>query len=193
MIDIVKEKKQLRKILSLRREKIKTRTTNVFNIKLFKELANIIDLENITTIASFNSIKSEISTNELNNYLMNLKKTLSFPIIEKENNALVFRSYKFNENLNIGKFNIKEPSKFNEEVLPQLFFVPCLGFDLQGFRLGYGGGFYDRTFTNLKKLNFNFYSVGFAFDDQKQEKLPKEIFDYKLDFVLTEKELYKFL
>jgi len=35
--------------------------------------------------------------------------------------------------------------------------------------------------------------VGFAFDDQKQEKLPKEIFDYKLDFVLTEKELYKFL
>ena len=79
------------------------------------------------------------------------------------------------------------------DVIPQLFFVPCLGFDLKGFRLGYGGGFYDRTFANLKKLNFNFYSVGFAFDDQKQEKLPTEIFDYKLDFVLTEKELYKFL
>lgn len=192
MIDIVKEKKQLRKILSLRREKIKTRTTNVFNIKLFKELANIIDLENITTIASFNSIKSEISTNELNNYLMNLKKTLSFPIIEKENNALVFRSYKFNENLNIGKFNIKEPSKFNEEVLPQLFFVPCLGFDLNGFRIGYGGGYYDKTFTKLKNCNFKFVTVGFAFDKQLINLVPIEEFDYKLDFVLTEKQLYSF-
>ena len=64
---------------------------------------------------------------------------------------------------------------------------------MEGFRLGYGGGFYDRTFAKLKKLNLKFYSVGFAFDDQKQNTLPREIFDYKLDFVLTEKQLYKFL
>ena len=43
-----------------------------------------------------------------------------------------------------------------------------------------------------KKSNFKFYSVGYAFDDQKQIKIPKESFDYKLDFVLTEKQVYKF-
>ena len=104
-----------------------------------------------------------------------------------------FKRSNLKSTFKLGKFNIPEPVEDKNDVIPQLFFVPCLGFDLQGFRLGYGGGFYDRTFANLKKLNFNFYSVGFAFDDQKQEKLPKEIFDYKLDFVLTEKELYKFL
>ena len=74
-----------------------------------------------------------------------------------------------------------------------IFFVPCLGFDLKGYRIGYGGGFYDKTFEKLKKLNLSFNTVGFAFDDQKQNTLPREVFDYKLDFVLTEKQLYKFL
>ena len=84
-------------------------------------------------------------------------------------------------------------TKDNYEIIPQLFFVPCLGFDLEGFRIGYGGGFYDKTFAKLKKLNLAFYTVGFAYDDQKQNKLPVEKFDYKLDFVLTEKQLYTFL
>ena len=44
-----------------------------------------------------------------------------------------------------------------------------------------------------KKLNLFFNTVGFAYDDQKQNKLPVEKFDYKLDFVLTEKQLYTFL
>ena len=93
----------------------------------------------------------------------------------------------------MGKFNIPEPTNNNNEIIPQLFFVPCLGFDLEGFRIGYGGGFYDKTFANLKKLNLAFHTVGFAYDDQKQNKLPVEKFDYKLDFVLTEKQLYTFL
>ena len=42
-------------------------------------------------------------------------------------------------------------------------------------------------------INHKFYTVGFAFDDQKQNKIPIDIFDYKLDFVLTEKQLYKFI
>ena len=102
------------------------------------------------------------------------------------------KKYNINEDLKPGKFNILEPKKENEEIIPQLFFVPCLGFDLKGYRLGYGGGFYDKIFSKFKTLNHKFYAVGFAFDDQKQNEIPKENFDYKLDFVLTEKQLYKF-
>ena len=64
---------------------------------------------------------------------------------------------------------------------------------MNGYRLGYGGGFYDKTFAKLRKLNLKFYTVGFAFDAQKQNKIPIDGFDYKLDFVLTEKQLYKFI
>ena len=64
---------------------------------------------------------------------------------------------------------------------------------MNGYRLGYGGGFYDKTFAKLKKLNLFFYTVGFAFDEQRQNKLPIDEYDYKLDFVLTEKQLYKLI
>ena len=122
-----------------------------------------------------------------------MNKKLAFPIIENNLEELIFKSINSNKKFKLGKFNIPEPTTDNLEMTPQLFFVPCLGFDLDGYRIGYGGGFYDKTFEKLKKLNLLFYTVGFAYDGQKQNKLPIEKFDYKLDFVLTEKQLYTFL
>ena len=55
------------------------------------------------------------------------------------------------------------PLKDNIETIPQLFFVPCLGFDLNGYRIGYGGGYYDRTFAKLNQLKYKFYTVGQIF------------------------------
>ena len=88
--------------------------------------------------------------------------------------------------------NIKEPPKLNEILYPELIFVPCLAFDNNGFRLGYGGGYYDKTLSQYKKNNINFISVGFAFDDQKVNNVPTDKFDIKLDYVITEKKIYTF-
>jgi len=86
-----------------------------------------------------------------------------------------------------------EPSKFSNLVLPELFFVPCLGFDHKGYRIGYGGGYYDKTFAYLKNNNMTFISVGFAFEEQKITEVPIDKFDYRLDYILTEKQLYRIL
>ena len=190
---LVSQKKDLRKILIKKREKIKKNVDVEFNYKVFDQLRELIDFEKIQDVASFMSIRSEISTDQLNNKIMELGKNLSFPVIGKNSDQLNFKTVDAKNSFKLGKFNIPEPINDNKDVIPQLFFVPCLGFDLNGFRLGYGGGFYDRTFAKFNKLNLKFYSVGFAFDDQKQNKLPREVFDYKLDFVLTEKQLYNFL
>jgi 5-formyltetrahydrofolate cyclo-ligase len=139
------------------------------------------------------SIRSEISTNKLNKAILDMDKKLAFPTIEKNAESLVFKTTNSDKSFKLGKFNIPEPTNDNKEIIPQLFFVPCLGFDLRGYRIGYGGGFYDKTFEKLKKLDLLFYTVGFAYDEQKLIKLPIEKFDYKLDFVLTEKQLYTFL
>ena len=190
---LVSQKKDLRKILIKKIEKIKKNVDVEFNYKVFDQLRELIDFEKIQDVASFMSIRSEISTDQLNNKIMELGKNLSFPVIVKNSDQLNFKTVDAKNSFKLGKFNIPEPINDNKDVIPQLFFVPCLGFDLNGFRLGYGGGFYDRTFAKFNKLNLKFYSVGFAFDDQKQNTLPREVFDYKLDFVLTEKQLYKFL
>ena len=193
MNKIISQKIKLRKIISKKRDLIKKNSINEFNLKAFKELINYINFGDIKYVASFISIRSEISTSQLNDNIVKQKKILSFPVIEKNSNELVFKKFNFSEDLRPGKFNIPEPSNDNDEVIPQLFFVPCLGFDSNGYRLGYGGGYYDRTFAKLDSLKKKFYTVGFAFDGQKQNKIPKENFDYKLDFVLTEKLLYTFL
>ena len=87
---------------------------------------------------------------------------------------------------------IKEPPLKNKILIPEVLFVPCLAFDNFGYRLGYGGGYYDRTLSFLQKNKKKFISIGYAFDDQKVFKLPKDKFDIKLDYVITEKKIYTF-
>ena len=193
MNEIIDQKKILRKILTDKRRLIKKNTKIEFNIEAFNQLTKKIQFNAVDCIGSFMSIRSEISTKQLNGTILEMKKKLAFPTIEKNLETLTFKTTNSYKSFKIGKFKIPEPTNDNNEIIPQLFFVPCLGFDLNGFRIGYGGGFYDKTFAKLKKLNLVFYTVGFAYDDQKQNKLPVEKFDYKLDFVLTEKQLYTFL
>jgi len=193
MNETLNQKKNLRKILTEKRNLIKKNTNLEFNIEAFNQLTEQIKFNAIDCIGSFMSIRSEISTNQLNAKILNMKKKLAFPSIEKNSETLIFKKTNSLKNFKLGKFNIPEPKNDNKEIIPQLFFVPCLGFDLKGYRIGYGGGFYDKTFEKLNKLNLLFYTVGFAYDDQKQNELPIEKFDYKLDFVLTEKQLYTFL
>ena len=193
MNETLNQKKNLRKILSEKRNLIKKNTNLEFNIEAFNQLTEQIKFNAIDCIGSFMSIRSEISTNQLNAKILNMKKKLAFPSIEKNSETLIFKITNSLKSFKLGKFNIPEPKNDNKEIIPQLFFVPCLGFDLKGYRIGYGGGFYDKTFEKLNKLNLLFYTVGFAYDDQKQNELPIEKFDYKLDFVLTEKQLYTFL
>ena len=191
--EILNQKKNLRKILTEKRNLIKKNTNFEFNIDAFNQLTEQIKFNAVDCIGSFMSIRSEISTKQLNKTILEMKKKLAFPTIEKNLETLTFKTINSHKSFKTGKFNIPEPTNNNNEIIPQLFFVPCLGFDLEGFRIGYGGGFYDKTFSKLKQLNLVFYTVGFAYDDQKQNKLPVEKFDYKLDFVLTEKQLYTFL
>ena len=193
MNEILNQKKNLRKILTEKRNLIKKNTNLDFNIDAFNQLTEQIKFNAVDCIGSFMSIRSEISTKQLNKTILEMKKKLAFPTIEKNLETLTFKTTNSLKSFKMGKFNIPEPTNNNNEIIPQLFFVPCLGFDLEGFRIGYGGGFYDKTFSKLKQLNLVFYTVGFAYDDQKQNKLPVEKFYYKLDFVITEKQLYTFL
>ncbi len=92
----------------------------------------------------------------------------------------------------------KLPDSFKEIIKPvsvlnpELIFVPCLAFDKKGNRLGYGGGYYDRTFAYLNKINHRFISVAYAYEEQKLDYIPIDKFDFKVDYVITEKNLYSF-
>ena len=191
--NLLDKKKEFRKKQIAIRKKLFSNINKVFDEYLFEELFKKINFETTNIVSSFISINTEICTSELNNYLLKKNKILCLPTILKKDYHLVFRNFINNDDLIEGFMKIKEPPNNSEIVIPELIFVPCLAFDNFGFRLGYGGGYYDRTFSFLKNNKRKFISVGYAFDGQKVTEVPKDKFDIKLDYVITEKKIYSFV
>ena len=192
MNNIKDEKLIIRKKQRILRDKIFNNNPSHFALSLFNKLFEKINFQEINIISSFISINSEINTEELNNLIFTKNKILCLPVIEKKNSYLIFKQFKSEENFVKGHMNISEPQNKNKVLNPELIFVPCLAFDLKGNRLGYGGGYYDRTFAYLNKINHTFISVAYAYEDQKLDYIPTDKFDFKVDYVITEKNLYSF-
>ena len=192
-ISIFDQKKNLRIKQSIIRKNLSYNIKNSFNVKIFNEFCEKINFESIKVVSSFKSINTEISTEDLNSLILNKNKILCLPVIIDKDGPLTFKKFNNNEELINGYMNIKEPPIQNKILNPELIFVPCLAFDHNGFRLGYGGGYYDKTLSQYKKNNINFISVGFAFDDQNVSNVPRDKFDIKLDYVITEKKIYSFI
>ena len=117
---------------------------------------------------------------------------MSMPVVDVQKKIMTFRKWLPNDQLTCGPFGIFEPSFNKETILPQIMIVPMLMFDRELSRLGYGGGFYDKSIVKLKK-NFQkekkfFITIGLAYSEQEIEKIPIEKHDMKLDYIVTEKE-----
>ena len=100
-----------------------------------------------------------------------------------------FYKYNTNDPLYVNKYGIPEPLKKNK-IKPNILLVPLVAFDSNCYRIGYGGGYYDRYLKKLEKKKL-FKSIGFAFSFQKTKHLPIEIFDKSLNMVITDKKIYK--
>ncbi len=83
---------------------------------------------------------------------------------------------------------IPVPSEQASTVRPDLLLVPLLAFCSLGYRLGYGGGYYDRTLADLRRQSNTVVAVGFAYSDQEFEAVPHDDTDERLDWVVTERE-----
>lgn len=119
---------------------------------------------------------------------------ISLPVVseEKEDKKLIFRMFDTTDDLKMGKFNIFEPKKNKKEVVPDVLFVPFLAFDLKGYRLGYGGGYYDITINYIKKIEKKVLKVvGIGYFSQMIEAVPFQKFDEKMDGILTEKGYFE--
>jgi 5-formyltetrahydrofolate cyclo-ligase len=112
---------------------------------------------------------------------------IAFPRIAAKGLPLEYHRIPDGEALAPGAFGIHEPLDSWPRVRPDLLLVPLLAFDSRGHRLGYGGGFYDRTLAIL-----NVPAIGIAYAGQEAASLPDEPHDRTLDMVLTEQGIRKF-
>lgn len=110
--------------------------------------------------------------------------TVGVPVIEKAGQPLKFAEWSSNSVMVAGAFGalIPETPRFFE---PEILIVPLLAFNRTGGRLGYGGGFYDRTLEMLRGRRPTL-AIGFAFAGQEVDDLPLEATDQPLDLIVTE-------
>ena len=96
-----------------------------------------------------------------------------------------FFQWSKNEPLVINKYGIPEP--ISEKVIyPDILLVPLLAFDSRLYRIGYGGGYYDRYIKKIKQKK-KITTIGLAYSFQKIREVPINKYDIKLDFVITNK------
>ena len=115
------------------------------------------------------------------------KFLISLPVIS-DSNHMNFFNWASDTFLKVNNMGIPEPVS-KKIVYPDLILVPLVGFDKKKFRLGYGGGYYDRYIEKVSKFK-KIKTIGLSFSFQKIKKLPTNKFDKKLDFIITENKIY---
>ena len=147
---------------------------------------------NIKTASLYYPINNEISPFEFTKYFEERKIVMSMPVVDIKKKSMLFRKWSPKDDLAIGSLGNLEPTHEKEIILPQIMIVPMLMFDREFIRLGYGGGYYDKSIIKLKKHfqkeKFFFITVGLAYSAQEFNKLPREKHDMNLDYIVTEKE-----
>ena len=119
----------------------------------------------------------------------NLRAVL--PVVLRDGEPLIFRRWRQGLKLESGPLRTRHPAASSPEMKPDLLIIPLLAFDAEGYRIGWGGGFYDRTLIKLRAEK-SVTAVGAAFSSQQVDKVPREDHDARLDWVVTEAGLTHF-
>lgn len=130
-------------------------------------------------------MRSEIDPRLLLNRLGEAGAVLCLPDVVAEGTPLEFRRWTPHDRLDSGRFGTSVPAQSAEVLVPDLVLVPMLAFDREGHRMGYGGGYYDRTIARLRE-DGDVLAVGLAFSGQVRDDLPVGPHDMRLDWIVTE-------
>lgn len=150
-----------------------------------------LDALSYETLSAYCAKKDEINLTPLLEKLSVAGKTLALPLFDKNDEILAFKHWRPKDPLILSTFDTYQPSRKSKDIVPDVVILPMLAFDDVGHRLGYGKGHFDRTLHALRKEN-SVITVGVALSIQHFKHLPSESHDVSLDFIVTEKGIYRF-
>lgn len=180
----MEDKKILRKKIQEKLKKISDLDRKKYEEILYKKLFENKVFKFSKTIAVTIPFGTEINTYPIIKKLLDEKRVVCAPICKKENREMIFYKITSLDNLVEGNYGIKTPPKVDENIIKKenidLILVPGVGFDKKNFRIGFGGGYYDRYLKDFKG-----YTIALAFKEQIIEKVPINEFDLPVDEVIS--------
>ena len=185
------DKKVLRKEILEKRSLLKPDEIELKSQEIKNKLFSLDDFKRSNFIFSFISFKNEVHTHDIIKDSIAMDKRVGVPItVDETRKLLVSEIIDFDRELEIGYYNILTPKENFKRIVPpqlvDLVLVPGLAFDKYGFRVGYGGGYYDRFFASLNK---DIIKIGLCYHMQILPEVPIDSYDIPVDYIITEKEI----
>ena len=154
---------------------------------LCERILPAIDFPGGCVVSAYWPIGSEIDPRPLMANLHGQGHPIALPLTPSSGNPLVFRAWHPEDTLEAADFGTRVPLASQPELTPRVLIVPLLAFDRAGYRLGYGGGFYDRTLAQLRNSG-DVFAVGVAYAAQEVAEVPRDGSDQPVDWIVTEAE-----
>ena len=132
-------------------------------------------------------IKGEYDARHLARTLRSRGALTALPVVVKPKSPLIFREWHPGVQMVVGPLDIPYPAG-SPEVVPEAVLLPMNGWDPQGYRLGYGGGFFDRTLASLAKRPL---TIGVTYELAKLDTIHPQSWDIPMDYVVTERGVYR--
>lgn len=152
------------------------------NLILERIKENFLEKLSCSLVGIYWPIRGEVDVRPLVELIRRGGGTAALPVVVGKAQPLVFRVWREGDTLRKGAYEIPEP-EHGPAVEPDILFVPPLGFDADCYRLGYGGGFYDRTLQAVQKKPL---TIGVAFEVARLDSIRPQSYDKPLDYVMTE-------
>jgi 5-formyltetrahydrofolate cyclo-ligase len=146
-----------------------------------------IDIARDAVVALYHPLKDELDAAPLAAALARRGVALALPAVERRRAPLTMRSWAPGGALEKGPFGVMAPGRDAPILDPDIVVVPLLAFDRNGRRLGYGGGYYDRTLAKLRRARA-VLAVGYGYGAQEVDAVPAGLLDQRLDWIVTERE-----
>lgn len=157
---------------------------------IFKQFLSIEKIRHTSRFMLYVDFRNEVATREIISDLLDLGKEVYLPVTLKEEKKLIPKRIFSLDDLVPGAYGILEPridAPTIDNSLLDVVIVPGSVFDKNGYRTGYGGGYYDRFLENTDAIR-----VGVCFDFQLVEDVFSENHDKRMDFIITEKSILSF-
>ena len=143
-------------------------------------------------VACYMPFRGEIDTIPVVESILNNNGIIAMPSVDRSSKHMIFRQWSPGDPTVRNSHGIEEPVAEARTLVPNILLLPLVGFDEAGFRLGYGGGYYDRALARLRAMPLKLRAVGLAYAMQQVASLPYEAHDARLDAVVTERGAIKF-
>ena len=153
------QKERAREFIKDKFAQITVHEKKTFNDNIFKNFVELFDLKEPLRIGSYISKENEVSSEQINNYILEKGSELFLPKIYENQKLKKIKFFRFfkNDSLIKGKYNLLEPKSLRKPIKPNyldFIIIPVRAINKGNKRLGFGGGFYDRSLKNVDKLKF---------------------------------------